>query len=346
MKKLTIVALQILNIFLLTTTGQEAQAADSKSYSVLVLDEQGQVDPKGYFDVVLNPGAKKVINLKIRNTSTEGANFSLHINPGVTGDSGRIVYNKRKQKIDQAALFDVRKQVTIPQNKYYIPAHTQKTIPVTVNMPNVVYDGLVLGGLELNRLDDNDGGQTATQSGVVSKISYQIPLQIQQQKQNLVGTVEYLKTTAKNSAGLPVFAIALRNPVAATLQDVTFTTNIFKDQVEILAQKFNDIEIAPTGDFTLKLHPGEDKIDPGNYRVQIKGTLNGQTKWEFDRKFTISGKKAANINQNSVYLQKKSNPWMIVAIVAGVLSLLTAVAVLVLVVRSRRERGNKNEGKS
>ncbi len=338
MKKLLVIAICILNLWLINATNSQVVAANTSSYSVLTLSEDGQASKLGYFELLVRSNQQKTIKLKIKNTSDVAGKFSIKLNPGVTGDSGKIIYNKDSMKIYSDVAFDVRKQIDIGSGVVNIPSYSEIIISIKVNMPNVSYDGVVLAGLEIERIDSEGEQKAASQSGVVSRVAYQIPILVRQNNNSVSGALEYRKASAKIKNGMPFFIFTLRNPNAAIIQDAVITTTIFKDQVEIMNRSLDDSEIAPTNNFSLKLYPADKKIEAGNYRVLISIKHHNKLAWSFDENFKVTEAKASTINQSSVYLKRNYDPWMIIAVVTGILSLILIVVILILIICGRGER--------
>lgn len=321
----------------LISIGQPVKvAAAEQMQSYYVAPISSSQEKISYFDLTVKPNTTQTIKVKITNSSDKVLRFKLAINPGRTSDSGTIIYSKT-DPVDTHALFDVRKQITLQKSIVSVNPNSELLVPLKIKVPAKSFEGVVLAGLNIDQLD-NEAETKDSEHTIANKLGYQIPIKLRESPTKLPVQLKYQSTKAVLSNGYPTYQVTLRNQTAEIYYGVTFKVKIFKDGVQITDYTSKPYDFAPTADFYLNLDNKKKPILPGDYEINIVANKNKQELWKFSKNFTVKNSEARKINKNSVYHGAPLNVWMVVALIAGIMTIVAVGFLIVLVIHNRRHK--------
>lgn len=294
-----------------------------------------------YFDLLVTPKQQQTIEVTLTNTAAEKRTFEVTANPAMTSDGGAIDYGPTTSELDKTVPFDFRKVVTLDKTEYEVAGNTSIQIPVHIAMPDLTFNGRVLGGIYVT---PKDGEQTASSSEGVqikNKIAYSLAIVLQQNKDAIKPDLKLLDGTVTQVNAYPNVQLHFQNPTPTIISDLTFTTKIYYGDKLFIENTSNPYLVAPNTNFHLNLPIKDQEAQSGKYRAEIVAKSGDEYEWKFDYDFTVTNKKAEDANKNSVYaLQHNDTDWTKI-----ILLIALAVALLFVIILLWKRRKDKEEKK-
>jgi len=100
--------------------------------------------------------------------------------------------------------------------------------------------------------------------------------------------------------------------------------------------------MAPNSHFNYALGDGTKQLEAGHYVMHIKASAeNGKYQWNLSKPFTITAKKASDMNGASIYKPEKTTNWTLVAILAAIIIILIGLLIWVILKNHRRDEDEK-----
>ena len=145
-----------------------------------------QIQNEPFYYLKMTPGQKETVNVTLFNTSSKSVTIDIEKATAKTDMSGVVGYMPLPNiPIDSSLKYDMSKYMTVA-SKVTIPAKTSENIPVTIEMPNESFDGVIAGGLTFKQ----EGQQTKPAKGqkgyaIINNYQYVIDV-ITRQNMNII----------------------------------------------------------------------------------------------------------------------------------------------------------------
>lgn len=309
------------------------------SYEVRPVFNSYQTDRGlSYFSYKTKPNENKEVTIEIDNHAQSEETFQIDLNRATTNKNGLIDYSPSKKKASPTLQVDFNNLVNPRTQEIKIGPKSNKRVTFKLRMPNRSYEGIILGGIYVSKLNSNEPSNNAKKNSVQlkQKLSYAIAVVLQQnfpyQEKNNLNLDRVLATTMDNQA---VLALDMENPKPNILNHVKTEVTIFKENekspLSVLNKK--NLSFAPSSIFTLNIPWNQDKIKSGNYLAKITVT-SGKDKWNFNKKFTITKENQQNIIKTGDPLKIPKDTPIMMYILTGIGSLI--IILLVILLRKRK----------
>ncbi|MDR3240613.1 MAG: DUF916 and DUF3324 domain-containing protein [Lactobacillaceae bacterium] len=341
-------------------------SANQLNFSVVPVLPDNQVDKKdGFYNLVLQPGQSQDVTLKYSNSTKKPVTVTTKVAPATTNINGVVEYGNNKAKTDKSLQYNLKDLLTVQPNVTVQPGETKDVI-VHVTMPNHPVEGIIAGGLTFSDQAADKAAKTSKSSTMAIKNIYgfqigflmrqSIPNPYSDEKINHDG-LKLSKIQANQVNYRNAISMNLQNPLSVYVNQMAVSAEILdaKGQKVLYASKNNMMQMAPNSNFDYSVMLGNgQKLNPGTYRLKLSAyavkDANGQYatklfnkqgdqykyRWQFDRKFTISGAVAKKYNAKDVTI--KHFDWVkFLLIVAVVLVLLGALLWFILWKRRKDE---------
>ncbi|TPE22752.1 DUF916 and DUF3324 domain-containing protein, partial [Enterococcus sp. PF-2] len=182
---------------------------------VTPLFPESQVDKsKGYYELLLAPGQKETLQLKIGNSSSEPINIQVTPHTAYTNTLGNVEYGKDAKEADPTLIHSLDELMT-PSEVITLAGKETKTLEIPLQMPKDAFEGYLAGGLRITEIKDEEESETPEGEGVAIKNEFA----------HVVGVVicNTGDSVQPELELLDVFADQLnyRNVISATLQNFT-----------------------------------------------------------------------------------------------------------------------------
>ncbi|MFD1465176.1 DUF916 and DUF3324 domain-containing protein [Lapidilactobacillus mulanensis] len=323
-KKQWIVILAILFGGIFATTHQTEAAENPGNFSVTPIYPKNQQDESlGYFDLLVAPGQKQTLNVRLTNPSTTARTFEVYINPAVTSDGGTIDYNQRSVKLDPTIPFDVRKVLTLAQHDYKLAAKSSVVIPIQVALPADQFAGRVLAGITVNEKKTSTTDENEGAIQVKNKIAYNIAVVLQESTAAITPDLKLVSGDLAAVNAKTTVQLKFQNPTPTIINHLIFTTKIKRNDKVYVKSTTNEYLVAPNSNFHLNLDLAGDHAQPGDYVAEIVARSGTKYEWKFKYEFTVNQDQANKVNQGSIFVTKdKQTPWWLYLLIALVIVLL------------------------
>ena len=308
-------------------------------YSVRAILPENQRDTgRSFFDLRMTPGQEQVIQVDISNESDEAATYDIQLNNAFTNNNVIIDYQKTEDPVDKtmAHPFDT---IASTQNQVELPPQSQSTIDITLKMPAEEFDGMVLGGIRISKVTDEE---TAEDSVKVAT-AYVIGVLLTENDTEVKPDLKLKKVSGDLRGFKPQFVVNLQNPQAMNISNLTIDAKVYRansDEV-VREAKTEDHRVAPNTTFNYFIPTDGDPMYPGDYRLHMVAEDKSGNRWEFDEEFTVTDEDADRINNDAVGITVESNNrWLF--IILGILSGIILILIIYLII-SRRKKNRKDE---
>lgn len=317
----------------------DAAGATGFTYSITFPDNQIQKD-LGYFKLQMNPGQNQQISIALSNPGTEKVTIDVKLNGAKTNQNGVIEYGESTIENDPSLQFDFTDVVTGPESVELAPGET-KNLDLTIQMPETGFDGVLAGGIQLMRADQN--GTTSNEGGskIINQYAYVVGVVLQESENPLTPDLELNNVKAGQSNYRNAIFVNFSNVIAAYLDDMTVEVQITakgKDTV-LYDRKQTAMRMAPNSFIDFPVSMNGERMVAGDYVANILVT-SGDKKWAWTEDFKISDEDANKFNERDVGLvQEKGLDWkLILLIVAGVLVIIIIIFIIIMILRKNKQK--------
>ena len=356
MKRLITIVLLFCSFFLWTngTYAREAytQATDTLEAYTQGVDTQVGVRPVfpenqrnsdvGFFDLVLERGEKQIIELEISNASQEEAVLVFLKAATATTDSGGVVhYTPRRQarQRDETLPFAFEELATLPSYLELEPGEI-KVVEITIQMPDVPFDGLIAGGLEISPEIDLEAARA--QAGmIINLFNFELPVILRQNENAIEPDLQILGITASQWNLRNMIAVHLQNPEMMFINLMEIHAYVKDGEThEVLHEVHrSELQMAPNSNFYFNIPLEGEMFVPGDYILHMTvASKNGD--WSFKEDFRIDSNLAEFLNAQAVIEERDVGGFR-----RGALMLILGSMALVVVLLFMLRRITKKQAK-
>ncbi|WP_218775510.1 DUF916 and DUF3324 domain-containing protein [Oceanobacillus senegalensis] len=326
-------------IGLLFVVSEVSAASGEVGYSVRAIIPENQLDKnQTYFDLRMKPGQEQEIHVEVYNRSKEEAQFMIHITNAKTNRNGIIDYtNTTQTEWDETLIYPMTEIASIDEQRFRIPAGESNVIPITLQMPEEAFDGMILGGIYLEKVTNEETAEKQAVQ-IKNKYSYVIGLKLTETDVE----VEPELHVKKVEPGL----VNYRTAIIATIQNSkpVIVDNLMLEATvldasgkEVNQTKVEDYRMAPNSTMDFTIDWNYQDFDPGTYTLKLHAKT-GEHSWNWEEAFEIEKDEIQDINKKAIKEteidQDDSNvtTYIIIGLI-GVIFIL--IGVIVYLVRSR-----------
>ena len=329
--------LVILFLFLPISAQAEETALNTH---VTPLFPESQVDEgKGYYELLLAPGQKETLQLKVGNSSSEPINVQVTPHTAYTNTLGNVEYGKDAEEADPTLVHSLDELMT-PSEVITLAGKETKVIDIPLQMPKDAFEGYLAGGLRIAEIKEEEESDAPEGEGVAIKneFAHVVGVVVSNTRDSVQPELELLDVFADQ--------LNYRNVISATLQNFTPTfVNQLAVEATVKRAGENDVlyeaskemmQMAPNSNFNFPISLEGDRFRSGNYVLELTAK-SGDNEWSWTREFTIDADDARKLNREDVMIDNSPNWWMI-----GALILLTLLVVILLYLALKKRRQEKD----
>ncbi|MBC1292346.1 DUF916 and DUF3324 domain-containing protein [Listeria booriae] len=318
----------LLIVLIFFGTGTINASAADMNYSVQAIIPENQVDKtKTYYDLKVVPGSKQELSLQVENHSDKKTTLEIGFHTAKTNKNGVINYGGDDRKSDDSLEYNLEDLIEGPSTVELKPNET-KRITYTLNVPEKVFDGILLGGFYVHKkLEDKE--TTAKDVQIENDYSYVIGLKVTENgaevkpdlKLNSIypGLQNYRTTVFAN----------IQNIKPVIISGMTVEASIYeKNGEEVLHHtKKENQTMAPNSNYDFGVSWDNQPLEPGIYTLKLKAEDGEGNKWSFQKNFEI-GKEVKEVNREAVEVDNSLNWWLISIICLAVIFLIVCFYIL------------------
>ncbi|MGM0258148.1 MULTISPECIES: DUF916 and DUF3324 domain-containing protein [unclassified Enterococcus] len=327
--------LVILFLFLPISAQAEETALNTH---VTPLFPESQVDEgKGYYELLLAPGQKETLQLKVGNSSSEPINVQVTPHTAYTNTLGNVEYGKDAEEADPTLVHSLDELMT-PSEVITLAGKETKVIDIPLQMPKDAFEGYLAGGLRITEVKEEEESEAPEGEGVAIKneFAHVVGVVVSNTRDSVQPELELLDVFADQ--------LNYRNVISATLQNFT-PTFVNQLAVEATVKRAGEsdvlykaskekMQMAPNSNFNFPISLEGDRFRSGNYVLELTAK-SGDNEWSWTREFTIEADEARKLNREDVTIDTSTNWWMIGSI--GLISLLVGLVFYLILKRKKHE---------
>lgn len=342
-----------------------AQASEF-NFAVNPVIPENQLDKElTYFDLKMDKGAKQTLNVQLRNDTDKDITVEASINSATTNLNGVVEYGTNKIKPDKSLKYNLEDYSKI-DSEITLAKHTEKEVPIIVNMPKESFDGVMAGGVTFKEKTDDSKGNSADKDkglSIKNEYSYVVALLLRQNTTDVqpdlkLKTIEPDQVNARN-----VINIGLQNPKATYLNQLNVDASIYKkgSNDALYKSQKDGMQMAPNSHFSYPVALNGEKLQAGKYVMKMTAYGNKDAsgkfkvkdstgkdasytyRWHFEKEFEVQSDVADKLNEKDVSIEK-DNHWIYWLI--GILILLLLLLLLWFYLRKRKKEDEENEDKN
>ena len=258
----------------------------------------------GFFDLILEQGAKQTIEIEISNLSTENPIVVLIEAATATTDNGGVVhYTPRRgegqQVRDNTLPFAFEELVSVPGRLELAPGEVRR-LPITIDMPDVSFDGVIAGGFGISQEIDLEAARD--EAGLILNLfNFEIPVIIRQSENLVQPELQILEVGASQWNLRNIIAVHLQNPEMMFINLMNIQAYVIeKDSGQVVVEHFaQGLQMAPNSNFEWGIPLRRERFTEGDFILQMEVTSrNGE--WSFTEEFRIELEQANAWNEIAV----------------------------------------------
>lgn len=321
----------------------ETDKSGASGFTYQVIHPENQEEGSGFFDLRMSPGQKQTVEIKLRNHSQQELTVNVKLNGAKTNPNGVIEYGPNKLSDDRSMKFKFTEIVKGPTSVTLEPA-SEASLPLDITMPETTFDGIILGGIQLQRKEVANQAEESRGTMVINKYAYVIGMRLRETNQELPLDLHFVKVAAATPDYRNTIVIDLANPQAMIMNDLNVEAQIMGEKSDevLFESKKTKMRMAPNSLLNFPVSMEGQSMKAGNYRVHILAT-SGKKRWEWTEPFRISREEADKFNNEAVGLiQERGIDWqMIGLIVTGIIALIALIFGLIQVVMKKKQQNKE-----
>ncbi|MDA9472835.1 hypothetical protein C240_3059 [Enterococcus sp. 5H] len=300
----------------------------------------------GYYKLKMSKGQEQTVTLTLTNPSSEIVTVNVSLNGAKTNQNGVIEYGDSDIKNDDSLKFDFTDIVSGPESIELESGET-RTVELKIKMPETGIDGVIAGGIQLMRENQDEGVSDEGGSRIINQYAYVIGLLLQESDQELAPDLSLNKVFADQNNYRNAIFVDFSNVIPAFLNDMTVETQINakgKDAI-LFERKQTAMRMAPNSFIQFPVSMNGERMVSGTYVANILVT-SGDKRWAWTEEFEITQEDADKFNERDVGLvQEKGFDWQLIAIIVVAVLILVGIIFTVLNVIRKKKKQKKFEEK-
>ena len=291
-----IMSLLFLGVSVILVHGEEVQIGVQA-----VFPENQRNREVGFFDLVLERGATQVIELEISNLSKDKSVVVLIEGAAATTDNGGVVHYVPRQgdgveRGESRLPFPFEELVTVSDSIKLGPGEV-KIVPITIQMPDVPFDGVIAGGFGIRQEIDLD--EAREEAGLILNLfNFEMPVLLRQNENILQPELQVVEVNASQWNLRNIIAVHLENPQMMFINLMEIQAYV-KDEVTnqvLFEHHLTGLQMAPNSDFVLGIPLNGELFAEGDYILEMEATARNGA-WSFTEHFRIESDQAESLNR-------------------------------------------------
>lgn len=308
---------------------------------------ENQIDENiGYYKLKMSKGQEQTVTVTLTNPSAEKVTVNVGLNGAVTNQNGVIEYGDSDIENDASLKFDFEDIVTGPES-VDLEAGETKTLELKIKMPETGIEGVIAGGIQLMKANQDDNVSNEGGSRIINQYAYVIGLLLQENEQELTPDLNLNKVFAGQSNYRNAIFIDFSNIIPAFLNDMTVETQINAkgNDAVLYERKQTAMRMAPNSFIQFPVSMNGERMVSGTYVANILVT-SGDQKWAWTEEFEITQEDADKFNERDVGLvQEKGLNWQLIAMIVGAVLLLIGMIFGIMTYLRKKKQQKELEAK-
>lgn len=306
--------------------------ANKLNFSAQAQIPENQVDKKKtYFDLLVKPGSKQDLIIKLRNDTDKDVNVKIGLHTARTNLNGVIEYGGSKDKLDKSLVYKISDILKPESNLVKIPAKSSVDTKLKLVVPKKVFLGTLVGGITLKESKKVNGPKV--KNGLSNEYQYIIGTVLRESIATVPSQIKLGRVSAAQVNARNTINAEFRNVKPKLMSNLNIVGTVKDKSGKVLYQRNEkDIKMAPNSILNYAVQLNGNKLKPGKYLYTAK-VADESDEWQFKKWFTVTEKQAKKYNDQDVSIEQQDWTWLIVLVIAVVL-IITWFAI-----RKFREKG-------
>ncbi|MBP2098180.1 DUF916 and DUF3324 domain-containing protein [Enterococcus rivorum] len=329
--------------------GNSQMNLEGFSFEVILPENQHNHEVT-YFDLMMNPGQKQTVKIKMNNSSDEEIQISVKMNGAKTNSNGVIEYGPNQLENDASLKHDFIDIVKGPK-EVKIPAKSSIMAEFNISMPEATIEGYISGGIQLEQLNA-EGVKKETETGmVVNKFAYLVGMLLSEKDTTAIKPdMKLNKVHPELQNYRNAVFVNFSNIMPVYTEDMTVDVQLMKKgSAEVLYNtKKSNMRMAPNSMINFPISMNGEKMVPGDYEAKILVTTAAGEKWSWEEPFKITKEEADKFNSEDLSLvQDRKIDWKLIGMFVGGLLVIFGVVFLIVhsVNKKKKEKLRKKKNR-
>nr|WP_236674608.1 DUF916 and DUF3324 domain-containing protein [Enterococcus sp. BWR-S5] len=322
-----------MSLILLTCLNVQTVSGEEIGFNVQAkLPENQQNQEISYYDLRMQPAQQQEITMTIFNTSNQEQTYEINVNQAYTNKNGFIDYERNDIEVDASQKYRLADIATYAPEITVSP-QTSIDFSIQLTMPEEVFDGEILGGIQVLKKTKEVEGE------IVNRYGYIIGLRLTETDTPVQRKLEVNEVRAEKTFGSTGIVAEIQNPTMEGIGHLKYDVEIKNKQEETVRKKTfdKDMSIAPNSTYDFAVDWEEESLEAGDYVLHLVIADAKGNHWTFDEPFVITEEEAEKINQSLLPIAPSNNnpswPFVLLGMLSGL-----AVSLLLLYLRKRKQR--------
>lgn len=272
---------------------------------------KNQISDSDFFELMVKPGDKQTLITKITNETDKEKKIAVNINNATTSSTGIINYGTSKEKLIDKDTLQLTDLIEAPKQVTLKPYET-KEIEFKLSVPKKSFEGIVLGGVQLKEIKNENSIEKSKGAALNNEYSYIYSISLKETDKEIEPEI-----TSSGSFYEQMGYLTINNPQPVITDNIKIETLLMgKDSDKVLDEfKVENYRMAPNSILNFPLI-GTDSLEVGEYRTETKVTVNDKV-WEFNDSFTVeeTDKKVSTNMLVEGTTKEKTINWLIVVLI-------------------------------
>lgn len=316
----------------------KADSVSQTGFTFNIIYPDNQQSQKGYFDLKMKPGAKQTVELEVHNPDKKEITVLISLNSAKTNANGMIDYLDNSIKEDKSVVHHFEKIVTGPK-KVKVKGKKTAKVKLTISMPKENYDGVILGGIILEKEETSKKERPVETTQVSNRYNYAVAMVLKETDVTLEPELSFNHISVENKVNTSRIDINFSNTVADFLNEMTVEVQISKKGSGgvLYETKKAHLRMAPNTliDFPFEVN---EALTYEAYEAHILVTAENKA-WEWTEEFKVTPQKQKSVNEGLG--DKKGLSWAIIVYICLFIIFLTLGIYLGIRQLSKRSRRKK-----
>ncbi|MGX7151273.1 DUF916 and DUF3324 domain-containing protein [Enterococcus ureasiticus] len=278
---------------------EETATKSINGFSYEVLFPENQKNEKaGYYDLLVQPGDKQTVQMKLVNTSNQPMKIDITVSSAKTNGNGVVTFGPSELKTDASLKQDLSKLMTGPKDVLLEPKSNQ-IIDFAIEVPSEGFEGYVAGGIQLKPVLKEDES-SKKEKVIMNKFAFVIGVLLSESE-----TIAIKPELKLNDVSLKLkdaeytLFMNMSNTKSVFAEELTATVQIRKkgETKTILEMEKKNVRMAPNSMMELPVFLEDQKVTAGEYTADVKVTSKTGQSWKWARNFSFSKIEAEQISK-------------------------------------------------
>ena len=293
--------------------------ATTIEYSVRAIIPDNQIDNRlTYFDLRMEPGQIQELSLTVQNSSNEEIQLMIEPNTALTNQNGVIDYSHHEIEEKDSSLRYSFSELISEKQLVTVGANETKEVNFILEMPDEIFDGIILGGFYIYQVNKEEPEQTVM---LQNQFAFVIGVKLSMTDLEITPDLALndIQSTLINYR--TAVTANIQNTEATIINNLDVSAQITREGEKAILYETSrtGLSMAPNSNFDFPISLENQPIEAGQYQLYLTAT-NGEQAWEFERSFEIDSEIASELNQEAIELETDNRLLLYIGIVVGVMT--------------------------